>query len=87
MSIVRLSKEETEYVRQGFEAGVRADGRGVFDFREIDIITDVVSQATGSARVRLGSTEVLVGVKVREVGQRSGNTFGHPKIQPGINVT
>ena len=65
MSLVRLSAEESAYIRQGFELGVRADGRGVFDFREVDILSDVVSQATGSARVRLGSTEVLVGVKVR----------------------
>ncbi|KAL6769913.1 RPH2 [Auxenochlorella protothecoides x Auxenochlorella symbiontica] len=67
MASVLVSAGEVEYVRRGFEAGVRGDGRGPLDFRQIEIETGVIGQATGSARVRLGTTDVLVGVKA-EVG-------------------
>lgn len=65
MASVLVSAGEVEYVRRGFEAGVRGDGRGPLDFRQIEIETGVIAQATGSARVRLGTTDVLVGVKAR----------------------
>jgi exosome complex component RRP42 len=45
-------------------SGKRADGRGLTDYREIQIESGVIERAEGSARVRLGKTEILVGVKV-----------------------
>jgi len=48
--------------------GKRLDGRGLTDYREIQLEVGVVERAEGSARVRLGKTEVLVGIKV-EVGE------------------
>jgi exosome complex component RRP42 len=45
-------------------SGKRTDGRGLTDYREIQIESGVIERAEGSARVRLGKTEVLVGVKV-----------------------
>lgn len=65
MAEALVSATEAEYIRRGFEDGLRADGRGCMDFRQIEIDTGMITQATGSARVRLGSTDVLVGVKVR----------------------
>lgn len=44
--------------------GKRLDGRKIDEFRDIEIETNVISKAEGSARVKLGKTEVLVGVKV-----------------------
>jgi len=44
--------------------GKRLDGRGTFDLRDIEIETGVSSKAEGSARVRIGKTEVIVGVKM-----------------------
>jgi exosome complex component RRP42 len=45
-------------------SGKRTDGRGLTDYREIQIESGVIERAEGSARVRLGKTEVLVGVKI-----------------------
>ena len=42
---------------------LRADGRRRDDFRAVDIQLGVLPQAFGSARVRLGGTEVLVAVR------------------------
>lgn len=39
------------------------DGRGCEDYRHMEIETDVVSNTDGSAKVSLGHTAVLVGVK------------------------
>lgn len=44
--------------------GKRLDGRGEFDFRDIEIETGISNKAEGSARVRIGKTEVIVGVKM-----------------------
>ena len=44
--------------------GKRTDGRGLTEYREIQIESGVIERAEGSARVRLGKTEVIVGVKI-----------------------
>ena len=43
--------------------GKRDDGRLLDEYRDISIETDVISKAEGSARVKIGGTQVLVGVK------------------------
>lgn len=45
--------------------GKRIDGRKEFDNRELFIETGISNKAEGSARVRLGKTEVIVGVKLQ----------------------
>jgi len=42
----------------------REDGRGVFDYRPIEIEINPIARANGSAKVRIGASEVLVGVKM-----------------------
>lgn len=49
-----------EYLRDG----KRFDGRGPLDYRELIIEKDVSKKAEGSVRVKLGKTEVIVGVKM-----------------------
>jgi exosome complex component RRP42 len=44
--------------------GKRLDGRGLLDSRELKVHTNVIEKAEGSARVELGNTEVIAGVKV-----------------------
>ena len=44
--------------------GKRSDGRGPTEYRELQIEPGVIERAEGSARVRLGKTEVIVGVKI-----------------------
>uniref|UniRef100_A0A0B7A1K3 Ribosomal RNA-processing protein 42 n=1 Tax=Arion vulgaris TaxID=1028688 RepID=A0A0B7A1K3_9EUPU len=43
----------------------REDGRGSEDFRHMEVETGLISNTNGSARVRLASTDILVGVKVQ----------------------
>ncbi len=44
--------------------GKRVDGRGLEDYRDLEIKVNVIEKAEGSAWVRLGNTQVLVGIKV-----------------------
>ena len=41
----------------------REDGRELNEYRDISIETNVISKAEGSARVRIGGTQVIVGIK------------------------
>lgn len=63
--VVRVKQKE---IAELVSLGKRLDGRGLTDFREVQIEVGVAGRAEGSARVRLGKTEVLVGVKI-EVGE------------------
>lgn len=58
-----ISPSEREYIAGGVEANLRADGRARQDWRAVSVELNPVPQAAGSARVRLGSTDVLVSVK------------------------
>lgn len=44
--------------------GKRLNGRKLFGFRDIEIETNISINAEGTARVRIGKTEVIVGVKI-----------------------
>ena len=44
--------------------GKRTDGRGITEYREIQVEAGGIEKAEGSARVRLGKTEIIVGVKI-----------------------
>ena len=47
------------------EQGKRVDGRALDEAREIIVETNVVPHANGSARIRLGDTVVMCGVKIQ----------------------
>lgn len=57
-----------ERIKKYLEQGKRFDGRNPGDFRELTIESGVSKKAEGSVRVRLGKTEVIVGVKM-DVGE------------------
>ena len=59
---------EREHLLKSLNAGLRYDGRALEDLRNIEIETDVITTAEGSARVRMGKTEVIVGIKM-QVGE------------------
>ena len=48
--------------------GRRLDGRNLDEVRPIHIELDIIEKANGSARVKLGNSEVVAGVKV-ETGE------------------
>ena len=47
-----------------FDQGIRFDGRGLSEFREVTVEYDVSKNAEGSARVKIGNTEVVAGIKM-----------------------
>ncbi len=53
-----------ERIKEYLKQGKRFDGRKLDEFREISIETGIEKNAEGSARVKIGKTEVLVGVKM-----------------------
>eukprot|EP00878_Enallax_costatus_P003984 GHUV01004207.1.p1 GENE.GHUV01004207.1~~GHUV01004207.1.p1 ORF type:complete len:283 (+),score=74.05 GHUV01004207.1:155-1003(+) len=73
---------ERIYIVQGIEQNIRTDGRSRRDYRPLEFETNVIAQADGSARLHLGSTDVLVGVKV-ELGVPDSSSPN----QGQVNVT
>ena len=61
---METSKITGERIRQYLSQGKRFDGRTPEEFRDIEIETGVSKKAEGSARVKIGKTEVIVGVKL-----------------------
>jgi exosome complex component RRP42 len=62
MTIVPVIKRD--YITKLAEQGKRIDGRNFDQYRNIEIETKVVNKAEGSARVKIGNTQVLVGIKI-----------------------
>jgi len=62
MDIANITKKK---IIELLKEGNRIDGRGQFENREIKIETGISDNAEGSARVRIGKTEVIVGVKMQ----------------------
>ncbi len=54
-----------DYVYQKLRNNERIDGRGFTEFRKIRIETGIIDKAEGSAVVRIGDTEVMVGIKMQ----------------------
>ena len=53
-----------DYLSKLAEQGKRADGRTFNEFRKIEIETGLISKAEGSARVKIGNTQVVAGIKI-----------------------
>lgn len=62
-----------KYALELIEKGKRIDGRKLEEFRPITIKKGIVETAEGSASVKLGETEVVVGVKLN-VGEPYADT-------------
>ena len=68
MSSIMAAKVRQKRIAQLIARGKRLDGREPTDYREIQLESGLIERAEGSARVRLGKTEVLVGTKI-EIGE------------------
>ncbi|XP_068603425.1 exosome complex component RRP42 [Brachionichthys hirsutus] len=68
MATAQVSEAEKVFILHGIRDDFRVDGRGCEDYRHAEIETDVVSNTDGSAKVTLGHTVALVGVKT-EIGK------------------
>ncbi|MEM4728600.1 MAG: exosome complex protein Rrp42 [Thermoplasmata archaeon] len=63
-----IAELKREYINRLFAESRRIDGRAPDEIRPVSVETGVVKNADGSARVKWGETDVLVGVKM-ELGQ------------------
>ncbi len=59
---------QQDYINNIVKKGRRIDGRKLEESRKIIIEKDVIKNAEGSARVKIGDTEVIAGVKM-DVGE------------------
>lgn len=64
MSNPIISEIRRDHLMNLLAKGERSDGRGLDDFRPVKIETGVIESADGSARVELGDTVVMAGVKM-----------------------
>jgi exosome complex component RRP42 len=67
-----ISSTERKFIQNGVAQNIRNDGRERLDFRAFTLETGVVPQASGSCRLHIDTTDVLVGVKVE---------LGEPELQ------
>ena len=63
-----ISRIEKNYILSNLKKEERIDGRGLWDYREFTVKSDVVASAEGSADVSLGDTRLITGLKY-EVGE------------------
>lgn len=65
MDKIQLTSNLTlDRIKKYLGEGKRFDGRKPEEFRDIEVETGISKKAEGSARVRIGKTEVIVGVKM-----------------------
>ena len=65
MSNEIMAELRKDYIYNLMVKGEREDGRTFDEYRDITIDTNVIEKAEGSARVRLGDTLLVVGVKIQ----------------------
>ena len=61
---MKTSRLTGDRIKEYLLEGKRFDGRKLDEFRDITIETGVSKNAEGSARVKIGKTEVIVGIKM-----------------------
>ncbi|KAL6557664.1 hypothetical protein OROMI_018014 [Orobanche minor] len=66
--MVGLSLGEQNFIKGGIAQDLRTDGRKRLTYRHISVETGVIPQASGSARVKFGATDVIASVKA-ELGK------------------
>ncbi|MFX1337506.1 MAG: exosome complex protein Rrp42 [Promethearchaeota archaeon] len=63
-----ISTIERKYIINNLKKEERVDGRGLWEYRDFKINTDMVASAEGSADVSLGETRIITGLKY-DVGE------------------
>jgi len=68
MTSTIVARVKQKRIAELIASGKRLDGRGLTDYRDIQLEAGVIERAEGSARIRLGKTEVMVGIKI-DIGE------------------
>ena len=71
-----ISEIKKDFIYNLLLKGERIDGRSFDQYREISIERDVIRKAEGSALVKLGSSQVLVGALPHRRSRRKGSRAG-----------
>ena len=72
-------------ILRSLEKNIRYDGRTLLDYRNVIVEANPVKNAEGSARVKIGDTEVIVGVKL-EVGEPYPDTPEEGALMVGAEL-
>ena len=81
-----MYKELKNHILGLLDANIRLDGRKLTEYRQpITIETGVIKTAEGSARVKIGETDVMVGIKL-EVGEPYPDTPNEGTIIVGAEL-
>lgn len=67
-STIIVEQLRKQQMLESLSRGKRLDGRNFESYRDLEIEIGIIDKANGSAKVKLGNTEVLAGVKV-ETGE------------------
>jgi len=59
-----IAEIKRDHILNLLKEGKREDGRKIDEFREISVTTNCIESADGSARVKIGRTEIIAGVKI-----------------------
>ncbi|MBI4894624.1 MAG: exosome complex protein Rrp42 [Candidatus Aenigmarchaeota archaeon] len=77
---------QEKYALELINKGMRVDGRKLLEFREIELKTNVINKAEGSAYVKMGETQVIVGVKMN-MGTPYADSMGEGVLMCGAEFT
>src|SRR3989344_5941428 len=80
-----MNDESRGHLLRLFESNIRLDGRKFTDYRPVKVETNVINTAEGSARVIIGKTDVIVGVKM-EVMEPYPDTPNEGSIMVGAEL-
>ena len=80
-----MNSEQIQHIITGLNEDVRLDGRKALEYRDIEVEYGISNSAEGSARVRIGETEVLAGVKM-EIGTPFPDKPGEGTIIVGAEL-
>ncbi|KAK7307178.1 hypothetical protein VNO77_40008 [Canavalia gladiata] len=84
--MVGLSLGEKHFIQGGIAQDLRCDGRKRLTYRPLYVETGVIPQANGSARVRMGATDVIASVKA-ELGKPSSLQPDKGKVSINIDCS
>jgi len=80
-----MNAESKKHVMKFLESGIRFDGRKLDEYRKITIESGISENAEGSARVKIGDTEVLAGIKL-SVGEPFPDTPNEGILMVGAEL-
>jgi len=83
--MTKFNDDLKKHLQDSLAKGVRYEDRRLTDYRKITVETGISRSAEGSARVKIGETEVLVGVKL-EVSKPYPDRTDEGSLMVGVEL-